>query len=99
MFVEVFAEAGAGFFGVDEADGDTVGDEIGEDGDEGFEAFATGVDVEVLEVGGGDPEELLCGRDGLEDDPLVDLFVEKQIMHGWRGEDSRYKIQVSRLRL
>jgi len=83
--IEVFAEARAGFFGVDEADGDALLDQVGEDfeeGDEGFFATHGGFcDVEILDVGGDDPEEALRFGDEFLDDAVVDLFVEEEFGH------------------
>jgi hypothetical protein len=84
--VEVLAKAGAGFFGVEEADGDALVDEVGEDFEEGDEAAAF-FDVEVFEVGGDDPEEFLGPGEHVHDNAFVDFFVEDEVGHrGWQGK-------------
>ncbi len=83
VFVEVLAKAGSGFFGVEESDGDAFVNEVGEDLEEGDKA-ATFFDVKVLEVCGDDPEEFFSAGEHVDDDALVDFFVENEVGH--RGE-------------
>ncbi len=58
--VEVFAEVGAGVFGVDEAHGYAPADELGDDSEQ-WSALAFVHDVEVFDVGRADPKVFLDG--------------------------------------
>ncbi len=80
VFVEVAAEEGAGLFGVEEADFDVAAGEAGEDFEDGDE-LAVLVDVEVLEVGGGEPEELLGRRDVSANDFIINPAVGQKGEH------------------
>jgi len=78
--VEVFAEARTGFFGVDEADGDSVFDKFCEAGEKWDGAFSAD-DVHVFDVRGDDPDELTGGGDLFFDDAAVDRIVEDEFSH------------------
>ncbi len=78
--VEVFPETGAGFFGVEEADRNAGVDEVGEDFKKWDEA-AFFFDMEVFDVGSDDPEEFLGTGKHVDDDALVDVFIEDEIGH------------------
>lgn len=55
--IKVSPKARARFFGVHEADVDTLLDQVGKNFEQGDEAFALG-HMEVFDVGGDDPQEL-----------------------------------------
>lgn len=84
--VEIFAESWSWFLGVEETDGDSVIHEVGEDFEKGDEASAF-LDMEVLDVSGDDPEKTLGVWDHLDDDALVDFFVEDKFGHRVLEED------------
>lgn len=83
--VEVFPEPRTGFLGMEKADGDAVVDEVGEDFEQGDEA-ASFFHVEVLDVGGDDPEKLLSAGKHVDDDALVNVFIKNKVGH--RGRDN-----------
>ena len=85
--VEVLAESGAGFFGVDEADMDAALDQIGEFAQKRPGGFAAH-DEEVFEVGGANPQAVLHGACAQQHIVVVrlvgDIAVEEGGGHGWQ---------------
>jgi hypothetical protein len=63
-----------------QTDGDSAFDEIGKDFQQGHEAAAFR-HVQVLDVGGDDPEKLLRLREKLQNHPAVDGLVQQEF-HG-----------------
>ena len=78
--VKVLPESRAGFLGVEESDRDPVVDHVGENFEEGNKA-ATFFNVEILEIGGDDPEEFFGPGEHFDNHPLVDVFIENEVGH------------------
>jgi len=78
--IEVFAESGAWLFGVEEADGNALLNEVGEDFEKGDETSSF-FHVEVFDVRRDNPEESLSLWDEIHEDTLVDILVKDQVGH------------------
>ena len=65
---------------MEEADGDSFADHVGEDFEQGDKA-ATLFDVEILEVGGDNPKEFFGPGEHFDDHLLVNVFIEDEVGH------------------
>lgn len=72
--VEILAESWTGFLGVHESDGNSGTDQFGEHRQKRDKASAPG-DVQVLQIGGGDPEKFSRLGDLLHDETGVVITV------------------------
>ena len=75
IMVKIFAEVGAGFLGVDQANLAAFADQVGQDAEEG-----TVADIQVFDVGGPDPQMFLHVRNP-GDDFLEMGFVCNVLRH------------------
>lgn len=95
IFVEVLSEAWPGFLGVDQANGDAVADEIGEDLKKG-DVAATFPDVHVLDVSRDDPEVFFSMWKKFDENALVNFFVEEDFVHGAAGGALLGQMRINR---